>query len=145
MQIWGTGVFDNAAALEWAGQFDRTAGAKRSEMVRSALSTSLADDEVHTWLRALAAATTVAAGLPGGPLLAADYGPESLGDNQFRSSTDLAEYAITVLGRCVAVDTEWTRMWTGVALLDDALAVADAVIGELQERSARALRVREAS
>ena len=41
--------------------------------------------------------------------------------------------------------TEWTRLWTRAALLDDAVAVVEAVIEELEERTALTVRVREAS
>ncbi|MGK9274193.1 DUF4259 domain-containing protein [Williamsia muralis] len=145
MHIWGTGVFDNAPAVEWAEQFDRTTAVRRAALVRSALATALRADDQRAWLVALGAATTVAAALPGGPLLADNTGPKSLLDNQFQPSVELAAAAVETLEQCMSVHTEWTRLWTRAALLDDAVAVVDAVIEELEERTALTVRVREAS
>jgi hypothetical protein len=145
MHIWGTGVFDNAPAVEWADQFDRTAAVGRPALVRSALETAVRADDQRGWLVALGAATTVAAALPGGLLLAENAGPKSVIDNQFQPSAELAAAAVDALEQCMSVHTEWTRLWTRAALLDDAVAVVEAVIGELEARTALPVRVREAS
>ena len=145
MHIWGTGVFDNAPAVEWADQFDRTAAVGRPALVRSALATAVRADDQRAWLIALGAATTVAAALPGGLLLAENTGPKSVTDNQFQPSIELAAVALATLEQCISVHTEWTRLWTRAALLDDAIAVGKAVIEELEKRTALTVRVREAS
>ena len=141
MHIWGTGVFDNAPAVEWADQFDRTAAVGRPALVRSALATAVRADDQRAWMIALGAATTVAAALPGGLLLAENTGPKSVTDNQFQPSIELAAVALATLEQCMSVHTEWTR----AALLDDAIAVVEAVIEELKKRTALTVRVREAS
>ena len=145
MHIWGTGVFDNAPAVEWADQFDRTAAVGRPALVRSTLATAVRADNQRAWLVALGAATTVAAALPGGLLLSENTGPKSVTDNQFQPSAELAAAAVKTLEQCMSVYTEWTRLWTRAALLDDAVAVVEAVIEELEERTALTVRVREAS
>lgn len=145
MHIWGTGVFDNAPAVEWADQFDRTAAGRRAALVSSALASAVRADDQRAWLVALGAATTVAAALPGGPLLAANSVPMSVTDNQFQPSAELAVTAVDTLKQCMSVHTEWTRSWTRAALLDDAVAVVEAVIEELEARTALTVRVREAS
>ena len=145
MHIWGTGVFDNAPAVEWADQFDRTAAVRRAALVRSALATAPRADDQRAWLIALAAATTVAATLPGGQLLAGGSGPKALPDNQFQPSSELAARALDTLAQCLSEHTEWTRLWTRAALIDDAVAVVHAVIEELEARIAPTVREREAS
>lgn len=87
----------------------------------------------------------MAAALPGGPLLAANSVPMSVTDNQFQPSAELAVTAVDALKQCMSVHTEWTRSWTRAALLDDAVAVVEAVIEELEARTALTVRVREAS
>ena len=145
MHIWGTGVFDNAPAVEWADQFDRTAAVGRPALVRSALATAVRADDQRAWLVALGAATTVAAALPGGLLLAENTGPKSVTDNQFHPSAEMTAAAVESLEQCMSVHTEWTRLWTRAVMLDDAVAVVEAVIEELEERTALTVRVREAS
>lgn len=145
MHIWGTGVFDNAPAVEWADQFDRTAVVRRPALIRSVLASAVRADDPRAWLVALGAATTVAAALPGGPLLAVNSGPKSLSDNQFQPSAELSAAAVETLEQYMSGQTEWTRLWTRAALLDDAVAVVEAVIEELEERTALTVRVREAS
>jgi hypothetical protein len=145
MQTWGTGVFDNEAAVEWAADFDCAVPAKRAAIVRDALMAALDRGDRQVDQAAVAAATIVAASLPGGPLLAANCGPKALSDNLFSATVELPDLAVAALRRCQSADSEWSKLWNQVSLLDDALAVVDAVLDELQERTASELTVRAAS
>jgi hypothetical protein len=145
MQTWGTGVFDNDSAVEWAAEFDRTMPTKRSAVVRDALMAALDGGDIQVDQAAVAAATTVAASLPGGPLLAANYGPKALSDNMFSATLELPDLAGAALRHCRSDNSEWSKLWNQALLIDDALAVVDAVLDELQERTTSALTVRAAS
>jgi hypothetical protein len=145
MQTWGTGVFDNESAVEWAADFDRAMPEKRSTIIRDALMAALDRGDRQVDQAAVAAATTVAASLPGGTLLAANYGPKALSDNLFSQTLELPDLAVAALRRCRSADSEWSKLWNQALLIDDALAVVDAVLDELQERTAPPITVRAAS
>lgn len=145
MRIWGTGAFDNEPATAWVGKFDRAAAAARPIVARAALSAVFDRDDEAVGFSALAAATTVAAALPGRPLLVSGLGPKTLADSTFTVTSDLLDLALATLKRVGSPTSAWSRVWTRGDRLDDALAVLDAVTDELEERAARSLRVRAAS
>src|SRR4051794_22627763 len=130
MQIWGTGAFDNEPATAWVGRFDRAADAARPVVVRAALSAVFERDDEAVGLSALAAATTVAAALPGTPLLVSGVGPKMLADKGFTVTSDLLDLALATLKRLGSPTSAWSRVWTRTDRLDDALAVLDAVTEE---------------
>lgn len=136
MHTWGIGVFDNDVAAEWAGDFDETAPPDREDVVRAALTTAVRDgahDDAET--AAIAAATTIASSLPGGPLLAPSYGPKSLEVNAFEVADDLPQLAVRAMWKVMSPDSEWSHRWQEAGSLDDALAVVEAVVDELELRS----------
>jgi hypothetical protein len=145
MQTWGTGVFDNEAAVEWCAEFDRAAPGKRSAIVRTALMAVFDHSDHQAGSAAVAAATTVAARLPGGPLLVTNYGPKSLSDKDFSLTMELPDLAVAALHKCRAADSDWSKLWERETMLDDAIAVVDAVLDELDERSAQMITARAAS
>lgn len=136
MSTWGIGAFDNDDAAAWAAEFNTSSFAERVNVVRMALRVVLEHDHIAEEFAAIAAATTVASSLPGGPLLAPDYGPSADLIEQFVVPVDLAELAIRALTRIRAVHSEWWGLWSRAGVLDDALAVIDAVLDELELRTA---------
>ncbi|WP_353582070.1 MULTISPECIES: DUF4259 domain-containing protein [Actinomycetes] len=144
MHIWGTGVFDNAPAVEWADQFDRTAAVGRPALVRSALETAVRADDQHAWLVALGAATSCGR-LTRRPAPRGERRPEVSDRLPISTFSGAGCCCTECAGTVHSVHTEWTRLWTRAALLDDAVAVVEAVIEELEERTAQTVRVREAS
>lgn len=135
MRTWGIGVFDNDVAAEWAGDFDEMLPGERVAVVRAALTEALASDQDTAECAAIAAATTVATSLPGGPLLAPSYGPKSLNERTFEVADDLPDLAVRAMNRVMAPDSEWSARWTEAGSLDDAVAVVEAVIVELELRT----------
>ncbi|PXW30629.1 UNVERIFIED_CONTAM: uncharacterized protein DUF4259 [Williamsia faeni] len=132
MEAWGIGVFDNDAAVGWADRFDRSTPPARAAVVRSALqSVAGADDSGSA---ALAAAAVVASALPGGRLLPAGYGPKGLSENQFQVTPDLPGLALRALSKVRVPESAWSGQWREAGLLDDAVAVVDAVMDEIEER-----------
>ncbi len=136
MSTWGIGAFDNDDAALWAVDFDESPLAERGNVVRTALRIVLDGDRTAEEFAAIAAATTVASSLPGGPLLAPDYGPSQRGLEEFEVAFDLPELAVQAMNRILATDSQWSGFWYRAGALDDAVAVVDAVIDELQMRTA---------
>lgn len=135
MGTWGVGVFDNVVATEWASDFDETAPNDRGAVVRAALTEVLDGDKRVAGFAAIAAATTVASMLPGGPLLASSYGPKTLDENVFEIDEDLPDLAVRAMDRVMSPDSEWSARWNEAGVLDDAVAVVDAIIDELELRT----------
>lgn len=135
MRTWGVGVFDNVVATEWASDFDETAPERRGAVVRAALTELPGGDNRVAGLAAVAAATTLASLLPGGRLLGSSYGPKTLEENLFEIDEDLADLALRAMEALMSPDSEWSARWNESGLLDDAVAVVEAVIDELELRS----------
>lgn len=136
MGTWGIGVFDNDVAADWAEDFDGISPEARGAMVRTALTEVFDSDEDTAECAAVAAATTVASSLPGGPLLAPSYGPKSLDEHTFVVAADLPDLAVRAMNRVMSPDSRWSARWTEVGSLGDAVAVVEAVIDELELRTA---------
>lgn len=134
MGTWGIGVFDNDVAAEWADDFDGASPDERSAVVRTALTNVFETDDDTAECVALAAATTVASSLPGGPLLAPSYGPKSLDEQTFEVADDLPDLAVLAMNRVMSPRSEWSARWSHFGSLDDAVAVVEAVIDELELR-----------
>jgi len=132
MEAWGIGVFDNDAAVGWADRFDSSAPPARAAVVRSALQSAAGADDSGS--AALAAAAVVASALPGGRLLPTGYGPKDLSDNHFQVTPDLPGLALRALSQVRVQESPWSRQWREAGLLDDAVAVVDAVMDEIEER-----------
>ncbi|WP_168176603.1 DUF4259 domain-containing protein [Williamsia sp. 1135] len=135
MSTWGIGAFDNDDAAQWAAKFDASSSVERVNVVRNALRVVLDRDHTAEEFAAVAAATTVASSLPGGPLLAPDYGPDRHLIEQFRASDDLPDLAVRALNRIKGAKSEWSGLWNRAGSLDDAVAVIDAIIDELELRT----------
>lgn len=131
MGSWGIGVFDNDAAVGWADRFDRSAPAARITVVRAALQAAAGTADAGS--AALAAATVVAAELSDGRLLASGCGPKSLSENHFQVTPDLSSLSLRALSRVKAPESPWARQWREVGMLDDAAAVVEAVMDEIED------------
>ncbi|WP_207841569.1 DUF4259 domain-containing protein [Williamsia soli] len=136
MSTWGIGAFDNDDAAQWVAKFDAAPSSERVNVVRNALRGVLEHDHTDQEFAAVAAATAVASSLPGGPLLAPDYGPNRHLIEQFRAPDDLPELAIRALERVKGPQSQWSGLWYRAGSLDDAVAVIDAIIDELELRTA---------
>jgi Domain of unknown function (DUF4259) len=135
MSTWGIGAFDNDDAAGWAAEFDASSTGERANVVRTALRVVLEHDHTAEEFAAIAAATTVASSMPGGPLLAPDYGPSLHLIEQFDVPADLPELAVRAMNRIKVAESEWSGLWYRAGALDDAVAVVDAVIDELELRT----------
>ncbi len=135
MSTWGFGAFDNDDAARWAAEFDASSSAERANVVRAALHTVVEHDHTADQFAAIAAATTVASSLPGGPLLAPGYGPNPQLIETFHVADDLPELAVRALNRVRVAESGWSGLWDRAGALDDALAVIDAIVDELELRT----------
>lgn len=125
MGAWGTGIFDNDGAADWAGGLDNADTAERPDLVRSALLAVIeADDDLDNdaATEGLAAAAVVAARLPGGPDVDHNYGPnvETLAD--LRLDADLIGLALEAIERVLAEGSEWRELWEDGGEIDRARA-----------------------
>lgn len=146
MEAWGLGVFDNAVAVAWADRFDRSVPMARPIVLRATLQAVTGTGGAGSdgaGSAALAAAAVVASGLPGGRLLPSGYGPKTLAGNPFQVTPDLSGLALQALAQVRSPDSSWSRDWRAAGMLEDAVAVVDAVVDEIEDRCA--LRLDHAS
>ena len=141
MGAWGSGIFDNDSAADWAGALDDADAADRPGLVRAALTAAVDGDDDGLDLDdascALAAAAVVATRLPGGPDVNHNYGPnvETLAD--LRLEADLVPLALQAIDRVVAEDSEWFEVWDDAGSLDEARETLTPVLVTLRDHAQR--------
>ena len=129
---WDVGPFDNEVANEWCVQLDTTAPEDRLGLVKSTLARVSAEDgylHADPACRAVAAAAVVAAHLPGGPGISAEFGPKCLVDGEefLEIPADLPELALRAIVRVVGDNSEWCELWDDAGRLDSAIEVLDPI------------------
>ncbi|TVT47930.1 DUF4259 domain-containing protein [Amycolatopsis rhizosphaerae] len=111
MGAWGTGPFENDAALDFVGEFDDAAPADRPELIREVLEKALAERDyldADEGSAAVAAVAVVAAARPGGPALDPVSGPKQ---PLPRLPSDLLTIAARALERVLGADSELGELW----------------------------------
>lgn len=136
---WDVGPFDNEAANEWCVQLDAAEPEDRLALVRSTLTRVAGDDgylHADPACRAVAAAAVVAAHLPGGPGISAEYGPQFLvaREEHLEIPADLPELALRAVSRVISEDSEWCDLWYEAKRLDAAMEVLQPIRLTLDQR-----------
>jgi hypothetical protein len=131
MGTWGVGPFDTDLAADWSGLLDDASPDQREPMIRAALADVL-DEEGYLdsppAVVAIAAAAVLASLRPGGPLVAAPYGPDFLLNGETLDlPSDLDALAVRALDRIVADESEWRSLWAQSDHEAEALAVLQAI------------------
>jgi hypothetical protein len=121
---WDKGPFDNDAAADWGGEFIEASDEARLEMLEEAL-LAAADEtdylDADVAFEAVAAASVVAARLPGGPSVDAELSLEA------ELPSKLPGLALRALDRVVDEDSAWRDQWDEQDQLDDAMAVLNPI------------------
>ncbi len=104
----------------------------RTTLIRAALNRAADEDDYldsDYACKAIAAAATLTAQLPGGQPIDSPYAPEFLrGGNRLKVPEDLAALAVRAIDRIMADDSEWRDLWQD-ATDGDTNAAFDAVHG----------------
>ncbi|MGY4644911.1 DUF4259 domain-containing protein [Cellulomonas sp. URHB0016] len=135
MGAWGSGIFDNDTAADWAGGLDDAEAADRPALVRTALLAAVeADDDLDLddASVALAAAAVVAAGLPDGPDVNHNYGPDVETLVGLRLDPGEVDLALRAVDRVVAEGSEWRELWEEADSLDEACGAIEPVVAALR-------------
>ncbi|MBB5869708.1 hypothetical protein F4553_003087 [Allocatelliglobosispora scoriae] len=133
MGTWGYGPFDNDTAADWMADLEEAGRRERITMVREVLKATVAEEEFLDGAlaaEAIAAATVVAALLPGGEELESGFDEDIFGepdDNGPHVPEDLPGLAQAALDRALGGDSEWVKMWLDSGEIDNALAELDPI------------------
>lgn len=132
MAAWGPGPFDNDAATSWAGRFDVADHDGRLELVRTALRAVLDGDGGADDGEAVAAATVVAAVVPGGLSFDPTDGPVPITADALDVDDDLRLLALDALRRVSSHGSPWYRRWAEAGRLDEASSSLQPVVAALR-------------
>jgi hypothetical protein len=135
MGVWGTNVFDNDMAADFAAEFDESDPSVRVDLLRSALEAALdaeADDLDEFASEAVGAAAIIAATLPA-DLPLGSMAPHKL-DGSLSVPADLVALAVRAFDRVMRDDFDFAEMWDDDAFAGTLRAVRTA-LGELAERA----------
>jgi hypothetical protein len=111
---WGEGIFDNDGAADWAATFDDTDTADRLRLIQHTLERGIASGylDIDDGEAVLAAAAVVASLAPDGPVLDANYGPQTLGDTAgFDVTDELRALTVRALRGVTGASSEWMELW----------------------------------
>jgi hypothetical protein len=114
MGAWGEGIFDNDGAADWATIFDDTEMADRLGFITTTLERGTASGylDIDDGEAVLAAATVVASLVPDGPVLDANYGPQTLGHTVgFDVTDELRAMTVRALRGVTGANSEWMELW----------------------------------
>jgi hypothetical protein len=118
MGAWGTGIFDNDGAADWAVLFDDTDMADRLGFVTRTLERGTTsgyidiDIDIDDGEAVLAATAVVASLVPDGPVLDANNGPQTLGGTVgFEVTDELRALTVQALRGVTGANSEWMELW----------------------------------
>jgi hypothetical protein len=114
MGAWGTGIFDNDGAADWAILFDDTEMADRLGFITRTLERGTASGylEIDDGEAVLAAAAVVASLVPDGLVLDENNGPQTLGGTVgFEITDELRALTVRALRGVTGANSEWMELW----------------------------------
>jgi len=114
MGTWGEGPFDNDDVADWVDELAESTPDERPALLRVALSAAVDEEgylEASEGAVAVAAASIVAAALPGGPPLGDDVELSGEDVGELLVDRDLIGLALRALRRVVGEDSELLELW----------------------------------
>ncbi|WP_033342634.1 DUF4259 domain-containing protein [Catenuloplanes japonicus] len=133
MGAWGSGPFENDIALDWRDALQRSVTGDRAGLIRNAL----VSPDLLTYgaaAEAIAAATVVAAILPGGQALFDASGLPEEEAHRIPTTADTPALALRALDTVVTDESEWRRLWSeSPSLYAEAVATLQQVRGILTD------------
>ncbi|MBB0967638.1 DUF4259 domain-containing protein [Dietzia aerolata] len=140
MGAWGSGIFQNDDASDWAAEFDEADPSERADLVTEALDTAVEDAaegelDADVAGQALAAAALVARLSPGGGAVDLEGGPSATDVPGLEVDDTVRATAAKAARAAIDESSEWHELWSEAGSLDEAMSPVTEILRVLEPMS----------